>query len=122
MDQAERAAEQIDSRGDDRRPDAVVVEHQRLDQVVGVAPVVRGIDDAPAARRGFDRLEVLADALDLAQDRIEGMFERAIDGVSLRRLELVEVGFDPLARGSTALAMAALQVPRDLFPREHGPW
>ena len=39
----------------------------------------------------------------------------------LRRLELVEVGFDPLACGSTALAVAALQIPRDLFPREHGP-
>ena len=44
--QAERAAEQVDAGGDERRPDAVVVEHERLDEVVGVALVVRRVDDA----------------------------------------------------------------------------
>ena len=115
MDQTERTAEQVDPRSDDRRPDPVVVEHERFDQVVGMAPMVRRVDDAAAARRGFDWLEVLADAFDLAQDRIERVLQRAIDGVSLRRLELVEVGFDPLTCGATAFAVAALQVPRDLF-------
>ena len=46
MQQAERTAEQVDARGDERRPDAVVVEHQRLDQIVGVALVIRRVDDA----------------------------------------------------------------------------
>ena len=41
MDQAERAAKQIDSGRDDRWPDAVVVEHERFDQIVGVTAVVR---------------------------------------------------------------------------------
>ena len=55
VEQAERPAEQVDAGGDDRRPDAVVVEHQRLDQVVEMALVVRDVDDAagrasPAAR------------------------------------------------------------------------
>ena len=36
VDQAERPAEQVDAGGDDRRADAVVVEHQRLDQVIEV--------------------------------------------------------------------------------------
>ena len=58
---------------------------------------------------------MLADALHLAKDRIQRVFERTVDGDALRRLELVEVGFDPLACGSTALAVAALQIPRDLF-------
>ncbi len=48
--QAERTAEQVDAGGDERRPDAVVVEHQRLDEIVGVALVVRGVDDAVRAR------------------------------------------------------------------------
>ena len=50
VDQAERAAEQVDAGGDERRPDAVVVEHERLDEIVDVALVVGGVDDAVAAR------------------------------------------------------------------------
>ena len=42
-----------------RRPDAVVVEYQRLDEIVGVALVVRRVDDAIQSQRGarFEQLE-----------------------------------------------------------------
>ena len=69
VDQTERTAEQVDAGGDERRPDAVVVEHERLDQVVGVALVVRRVDDAVRADRGRDVVQVLVLALDLAEDR-----------------------------------------------------
>ena len=120
VEQAERAAEQVDAGGDDRRPDAVVVEHQRLDQVVGVAPVVRRVDDAAGARGGLGELDVLADPLDLAEDRVERVLERPVDRVALRRAQLLEIGLDPLARRAPALAVAALQVPRDLVAGQHG--
>ena len=71
MDQAERAAKQIDSGRNNRWPDTVVVEHERFDQVVGVTAVVRSVNDTATARRGFDSLEVLADAFHLAKDRIQ---------------------------------------------------
>ena len=114
MQQPERAAEQIDAGGDDRRPDAVVVEHQRLDQVVGVTPVIGRVDDAARARGGLDDLDVLADAFDLAENRIERMLQRAVDRIPLRRPQLVEIAVDPLAR--RAPAVAALQIARDLVP------
>src|SRR5689334_13584942 len=46
MNETERAGEQIDAGSDDRRPDAVVVQYKRLDEVVGVAAVIRRVDDA----------------------------------------------------------------------------
>ena len=49
VEQSERAAEQVDAGGEERRPDAVVVEHERLDQIVQVALVVRDVDDAAVA-------------------------------------------------------------------------
>ena len=51
VDQAERSAEQVDAGGDQRRTDAVVVEDERLDQIVGVALVIRRVDDAVRAHR-----------------------------------------------------------------------
>ena len=64
-------------------------------------------------------LDVLVDPLDLAQDRIERMLQRAVDRIPLRRPQLVEVGVDALARLELGLPMAATQVPRDILPREH---
>ena len=78
LDQAERPAEQIDPGGDQRRPDAVVVEHERLHQVVDVAPVVRDVDDAVLALGGRHLRQVLADALDLAENRVERVLQRAV--------------------------------------------
>ena len=49
------------------------------------------------------------------------MLERAVDRVALRRAQLLEVRLDPLARRAAALAVAALEVSRDLVAGEHGP-
>src|SRR5262249_18205819 len=49
-------------------------------------------------------------ALDLAEDGIKRMLERAVQAVALRRSELVEILVDPLAR-----------VLQDVFAREHRP-
>ena len=38
------------------------------------------------------------DALDLAEDRIERMLQRAVDRIPLRRPQLVEIPMDPFAR------------------------
>ena len=63
--------------------------------------------------------DVLLDALDLAQDRVERVLQRAVDRVALRRPQLVEVGVDPLARLQLALPVTAAQVARDVLPREN---
>jgi len=96
VNQAERAAEQVDARGDHRRPNLVVLEHQRLDQVVDVAAMVRDIDDAASRRRQPDDAFVLGNARDLAEDRVERMLQRAVDRVSLARAQLLEVFVDAL--------------------------
>ena len=114
MQQAERAAEEIDARGDDRRADAVVVEHERFGQVIGVTPVIGRVDDASRARGGLDDVDVLAEPFDLAEDWIERMLERAVDRVPLCRPELFEVGVNALARGAPAVP---IQVARDVVPR-----
>ena len=119
VEQAERSAEQVDARGDDRRPDAVVVEHQRLDEVVEMRLVIRDVDDAPGARRLLRDRDVFVDALDLAQDRIERVLQRAVDRIALRGPQLVEVGVDALARLELALPVTAAQVARDVLAREH---
>ncbi len=98
VDQAERTAEQVDAGGDERRPDAVVVEHQRLDQIIGMAAMIRGVDDAVRADRGGDVMQVLVLALDLAEDRIQRMLQRPVELMPLRRAELVEEGVHLLAR------------------------
>ena len=100
MQQTERSAEQVDARGDDRRADTVVVEHERLGEIVGVALVVRRVDDASRARGGLHDIDVLAEPFDLAQDRIERMLERAVNRIPLCRPELFEVRVDALARGA----------------------
>ncbi len=97
VDQTERPAEQIDAGRDQRRSDAVVVEHERLDQVIGMALVVRRVDDAMRAHGADDVRQVLVLALDLAQDWIQRMLERAVELVPLRRAQLVEVSVDLLA-------------------------
>ena len=52
VNQAERAAEQVGAGGDERRPDAVVVERERLDEVVDVALVVRRVNETVAGLDG----------------------------------------------------------------------
>jgi hypothetical protein len=98
VDQPERAAEQVDAGDDQRRTDAVVVQHQRLDQIVAMALVVRGVDDAVGADRVGDVVQVLVLALDLAQDRVERVLQGAVELVALRGPQLVEVAVDLVAR------------------------
>ena len=60
-------------------------------------------------------------ALDLAQDRIERMLQRAIEAIALRRAQLFEIGFDALARVASVAAPAGpSHVPGDLVSRQHG--
>ena len=115
VEQAERAAEQVDARRDERRADAVVVEHQRLDQVVGVALVIRRVDDPMRADGGHDVVQVLVPAFDFPQDRVERMLKRAVERITLGGAQLVEVGADALAS-----ARAALAVSDDFLARQHG--
>src|SRR4029434_1544882 len=82
--------------------------------------VVRRVDDPAGADRGLGDLHVLADALDLAEDGVERMLERAVDRVPLRGAKLVEIAFDPLTRDAAALTMAAPEIPGNLIPGEHG--
>ena len=118
VDQPERPAEQVDARGDDGRPHAVVVEHERLDEIVGVALVVRRVDDASGARRRLDDLEMLDAPIDLPQNRVQRVLERAVKRIPLRRLELFEVGEDPLAAVRTAVG--APEISRHVLAREDG--
>ena len=118
VNQAERTAEEIDAGGDDRRPHAVVVEDDRLDEIVGVAFVVRRVDDPPGARRRLDDVEMLDAAIDLPQNRVERVLERAVKRIPLRRLELFEVREHPLA--AIGAAVRALKVSHDVLAREDG--
>ena len=120
MEQAERAAEQIDPSGDERRPHAVVVEHERFDEIVGVALVVRRVDDAMAARRVQDVMQVLGLALDLPENGIERVLQRAVNRIPLRRPQLVEIGVDALARLIAVFPVVAAEVPEHLLALEDG--
>ena len=98
VQQAERSAEQVDAGRNDRRPDLVVVEHQRLDQVVGVALVIRGVDDAALGRRGLRDLDALLPPLDLPQDGVERVLQGTVERIPLRRPKLVQISMDALVR------------------------
>ena len=120
VQQAERTAEQVDAGGDERRPHAVVVEHERLDEVVGVALVIRGVDDAMGARRVQDVMQILGLALDLSEDGVERMLQRAVDRIPLRRPQLLEIGVDALARLIAVLPVIAAEVSEHLLALEDG--
>ena len=119
VQQTQRTAEEIDPRGDDRRPDAVVVEHERLDQVIEMTLVIGDVDRATGMGRGASNPDALFDPLDLAQDGVERMLEGPIDGVPLCSPKLVEVAVNPLPRLELGLPMTSPQVSRDILPREH---
>ena len=83
VDQSERTAKQVDPRRDDGRADAIVVEDERLDEVIEMALVIRDVHHPSGARRLLGDVDVFVDAIDLAEDRIERMFQRAVDGIAL---------------------------------------
>jgi hypothetical protein len=115
VEQPEWAAKQVDPGSDDRRPHVVVVQHEQFDQVVGVALVVRGVHDATGARGALDDIEMLGDAFDLPQDRVERVFERPVHRRALRRTKFLQIPFDPRERLRASHPVAALEVPRDLL-------
>ena len=119
VNEAERTAEEVDPGSDDRRPDAVVVEHQRFDQVIEVALVIRDIYRPTVQRGGTRDLDALFTALDLAQDRIERMLECAVDRIALRGAELVQIRVNALPGLQLGLAMPGPQILRNVFTREH---
>ena len=119
MDQSERTTEEVDPSGNHRRPDLVVVDHQRLDEVVEMALVIGDVDGAAAPRGVLRDADVLLDALDLAQNRVEGVFEGAVDRVALGGSQLVEVGVDPLPGLQLRLPVPSPQVAPYVFPRQH---
>ena len=120
VDESEWSAEKIDAGGNQRRADAVVVEDERLDEIVRVALVIRGVHDPVAARGGDDVLQLLVLALDLTEDRVERVLERPVDLVALGGLELVKVAVNPLPGPLAAIPVPAAKILDDLFAREHG--
>ncbi len=108
VDQPERPAEQVDACGDDGRPHAVVVQHDRLDEIVGVAPVIRRVNDPTRACGRLDDVEMLDPPIDLPKNRVQRVLERAIERISLRRSELFEVGEDPFAPVRTPVRAAKI--------------
>jgi len=120
VEQPERSAEKIDAGGDERRSNAVVVEHERFDEVVGVALVIRRVDDAVRPDRVGDVMELFVMAFDLAEDGKERMLQRAVNRIPLRRAQLVEIPVNSLASLRAALAVPAAQVLQYFRAREHG--
>ena len=98
VQQPQRAAEQVDAGGKQRRPDAVVVEHQRLDQIVEMALVIGDVDHAAAPDAVLRELHVFGNALDLAQNRIERVLKGPVEPVALGGAEFFQVALDPLPR------------------------
>jgi hypothetical protein len=80
-----RAAKKIDARRQQRGPDATVVEHERLDEVIEMALVIRDVHHLAAGRGGLGLLDVLRHPAHFSQDGIERMLQRAIETIPLRR-------------------------------------
>ena len=119
VNETERPAEQVDAGRDDRRPDAGVVEHQRFDQIVGVALVIGRVDDAVLPGRVNRVGDVLADAFNLAKNRVERILERAIQLVALGRPQFFEIRDDAFAGGVAGESVTAREIRRDFFVRQN---
>src|SRR5207249_3448046 len=78
VNETERTTEQVDAGGNQRGANPVVVEDQRLDQIVGVTAMIGRVDDPVAARGVDDVMEIFVLAFDLAQNRVQRMLKRAI--------------------------------------------
>ena len=61
---------------------------------------------------------MFVDAIDLAEDRIERVLQRAVDRIALRRSELVEIRVDALSGLQLGLPVSATQVSRHFIARE----
>ena len=73
------------------------------------------------ARRVERVVRLLGNFLDLPQNGVERMLQRAIHVVTLRGAELFEITADALASGGFAqFAVAAAKILDDLFARQDG--
>src|SRR5688500_18593051 len=84
-----------------------------------MALVIGDVDDAPGTGRFFRDVDPFGDPLDLAQNRIERMLKRPVDRVPLGGAQFVQVRMDALPRLQLGLTVAATQVSRHFFAREH---
>src|SRR5262245_3369518 len=83
--------------------------------------VIRDVHDVTALLgRVFSAIDVLNDALDLSQNRIQRVLQRAVEAVALRRTQLRKVRLDLLAGVRFRAAVFSAQVLRDFIAREHG--
>ena len=101
-------------------PDTVVVEHERLHHPVGMAPMVRRIDDPVGTGRDPDVVDPLTAARDLAEQGIERVLKGAVHSVPLCGPKLVQVAVNGGARLIARQPAATLEIPNDLFAGEHG--
>ena len=97
----------------------MIVEHQRLDQIVEMALVIRDVDDAAGAGGSRRVLDALGDAADLAENRVQRMLQGAIEPVALFGAELVEIAGDLLPRVFFGAVRHAAEELRHIVPREH---
>ena len=87
---------------------------------VGMAPMVRRIDDPIGTGRGPDVVDALAGARDLAEQGIKRMLKGAVHPVPLCGPKLVQVAVNGGARLIARQPAATLEIPNDLFAGEHG--
>ena len=79
--------------------------------------MVRDVDDAAGVEGLAEVREALRHAFHLAQDRVERVLQRAVDGVALRGAEFLEVALDPRERGRIAV-WRLVEAPH-VFTRQH---
>ena len=120
LDEPERTAVEVAAGRDDRRTDADIVHHERLHHPVGVALVIRRVDDPLGPRRRTDDIDSLADAIDLAKQGVERMLQRAVYPVALRGSKLFEVAVNGGVRLIPRLSSATVEIPDHFVAGEHG--
>jgi len=80
--------------------------------------VIRRVDDPVRPGRRCDVVQMLVLPLDLAEDRIEGVLQRPVDGVALLGLQLVEIPVNAIA-GIVAAFAPVPELLDDLFAGQH---
>src|SRR5262249_22190512 len=121
MDQTERTTEQVDSRRDERRTDARIVEDDRLNEVVEVALVIGRVDDAMFTCGRERVVLVLGHLLHFPEDRIERVLERPVHSVPLGCAKLTQVRLHAFTGACFVMfAVSTAQIPDDFFTRENG--
>jgi hypothetical protein len=98
VEQAQRTAEQVDAGRDERRPNPVVVQRERLHEVIDMALVIRRVHNPVRLGRGYDVVEVFGPAFDFPKNWVKRMLQCAVETVALGRPQLLQVLVHALAR------------------------